>query len=153
RHFAVRPGSILRFRKLVMKRGRRLVYPIAIALAVAACLGGWLFLHWLEQSYSPGNYTQIEEGLFVGGGNTTPPPGTREILNVCETRDSYSCEVHVWEPIRDAAPAPSLDWLRKQVDFVAAQREAGLPVYVHCHAGHSRSVMVITAYLMKKHQW
>ena len=45
----------------------------------------------------------------------------------------------VWESIRDAAPAPDLDWLRKQVKFVDTQRRAGLTVYVHCRAGISRN--------------
>jgi protein-tyrosine phosphatase len=88
--------------------------------------------------------------LYVGGLVPAPPPGTRAVLNLCETEDPYRAEVHKWEPIRDAEPAPTTDWLREQVAFVTAQREAGRPVYVHCRNGASRSIMVVTAYLMAR---
>jgi protein-tyrosine phosphatase len=42
------------------------------------------------------------------------------------------------------------DGLRQQVEFVDQQRRAGLPVYVHCAAGVSRSAMVVAAYLMAR---
>src|SRR5207244_3704504 len=67
--------------------------------------------------------------------------------------DDYRCEVHRWEPIPDAEPAPSLDWLRRMVEFVDEQQKAGRPTYVHCFAGVSRSGMVVTAYLMFKYHW
>ncbi len=75
------------------------------------------------------------------------------MLNLCDGKDPYQCEVHAWHAIRDAAPAPSLEWLREQVEFVEAQRNAGRVTYVYCAAGVSRSGMVITAYMMKKHGW
>jgi len=98
----------------------------------------------------PPNYSQIDEGLYLGGWVREPPSTARAVLNLCESEDPYHAEVHVWEPIRDAAPAPSLEWLRHQVEFVETQRTAGRVVYVHCHAGVSRSGMVTTAYLMKR---
>jgi hypothetical protein len=96
------------------------------------------------------NYSQIEEGLYVGGFVPAPPSGTRAVLNVCQSKDPYEAEVHRWDPIDDGEPAPGLDWLCEQVEFVAKQRRADLPIYVHCHAGISRSVMVVTAYLMAR---
>jgi hypothetical protein len=96
------------------------------------------------------NYSQIESGLYLGGRVSSPPPGTEAVLNVCETEDSYRVGVSQWEPIRDGAPAPSLDWLRKRVEFVAAQRRAGITVFIHCDAGISRSAMVAAAYLMER---
>jgi hypothetical protein len=119
-----------------------------------------LFSPWLVQLATgwlspdePGdlhNYSLIEDGLYLGGSVTEPPPGTRAVLNVGESEDSYRAEVHRWQPIRDAAPAPSIDWLRQQVEFVDQQRRAGLPAYVHCQAGISRGGMVVTAYLMAR---
>jgi protein-tyrosine phosphatase len=67
--------------------------------------------------------------------------------------DEYQTDVCLWEPIRDAPPAPSIEWLRRIVEFIEAQRQAGLTVYVHCVAGISRSGMVATAYLMYEHGW
>ena len=99
------------------------------------------------------NYTEIEDGLYLGGLVDEPPPGTRAVLNVCQTKDSYSCEIQRWKGIPDLGPAPSLDWLREQVDFVEKERSAGHPVYIHCYAGINRSAMVTTAYLMAHNHW
>lgn len=101
----------------------------------------------------PPNYARVEDGLFIGGHVTEPPPGTRAVLNLCEQDDPYRAESHRWEPIRDAEPAPSLDWLRAQVAFVAAERAAGRPVFVHCRNGVSRSGMVVVAHLMARNGW
>jgi protein-tyrosine phosphatase len=82
-----------------------------------------------------------------------PPRGTTAVLNLCRIEDPYSCEAHAWEPIPDSAPAPSLDWLRRMVEFVDANRRAGRTTFVHCRAGVSRSGMVVAAYLMFKNKW
>jgi hypothetical protein len=99
------------------------------------------------------NYTRMEEGLYLGGHVKQPPPGTRAVLNLCEKPDPYRMEVHVWNPIPDAEPAPGIDWLRRQVDFIDAQRQAGRVVYVHCRAGISRAGLVVVAYFMHKNRW
>lgn len=121
---------------------------------LVACIIGWLVLLAVQRYYADeDNYAEIEAGLFMGGDVMEPPPGTSAVLNLCEKDDAYRCEVHVWEPIRDAAPAPSIDWLKKQVEFVEAQRNAGRTTYVHCFQGVSRSGLVVTAYLMHKNHW
>ncbi|MFO0825476.1 MAG: dual specificity protein phosphatase [Gemmataceae bacterium] len=101
-------------------------------------------------THEPPNYSRFEDGLYLGGYVPAPPPGTQAVLNLCESKDPYHAEFHAWNPIPDAAPAPSLDWLRQQVAFVEAQRAAGRVVYIHCHAGVSRGCMVTTAYLMAR---
>lgn len=112
---------------------------------------GLLGLLWWYQP--PVNYSLIEEGLYLGGYVDSPPPGTRAVLNLCEIADKYSCDECLWESIPDAEPAPGLDWLRKMVEFIDKKRQAGLTTYVHCRNGVSRSGMVVTAYLMYKHNW
>jgi hypothetical protein len=128
---------------------RRPLILILIAGIVVVC--GLLAV---EQYLQPGpNYDRIEDGLYLGGRIESPPWRTRAVLNLCEQADPYSCEVHVHEPIPDAAPAPSVDWLRKQVEWIELQRREGRKVYVHCLNGVSRSGMVVTAYLMYEHNW
>jgi protein-tyrosine phosphatase len=125
-----------------------LVALVAVTLALAVALA----LDWRadQPSYPTNNYSVIEEGLYLGGLIAEAPLDTRAVLNVSETKDPYTVEVHRWRPIPDAAPAPGIDWLRDQVDFVDEQRRALRPVYVHCAAGISRGPMVMAAYLMAR---
>ncbi len=99
------------------------------------------------------SYTRIEAGLWVGGSVERPPPGTDSVLNLCKIRDPYRVRHHAWEPIEDAAPAPSLDWLHDAVKWVDEQRRAGRTTFVHCQAGISRAAMVTAAYLMYDRGW
>jgi hypothetical protein len=125
-----------------------------LILLLVACIGCWLILLALESIYSEkGEFDEIEPGHFMGGYAMVPPPGTEAVLNLCEVEDSYRCEAHVWEPIRDAAPAPTIAWLAKQVEFIETQQAAGRTTYVHCFQGVSRSGLVVTAYLMRKNRW
>jgi hypothetical protein len=127
---------------------------LVLLLLLAGCLGARLYLLFVERSYrEEPNYSLIEDGLYMGGCVPEPPPGTTAVLNLCETEDRYRSAVHVWEPIRDAEPAPDLDWLRRMVAFVETQRRGGATVYVHCQAGASRSGMVVTAYEMAGKHW
>jgi hypothetical protein len=135
---------------------RNLVTPrlFVLLILLAGCLAARLFLLSRARSYQEGpNYSLIEEGLYMGGSGPEPPPGTNAVLNLCEVEDRYRSAVHVWEPIRDAEPAPDLDWLRRMVAFVDTQRRAGATVFVHCQAGVSRSGMVVTAYEMSSKHW
>jgi protein phosphatase slingshot len=121
---------------------------------LATCLVAWLGLLALQQYHAPeAEFALIEDGLYMGGLVEEAPPGVTAVLNLCEFPDQYECEVHVNKPIRDAAPAPSLDWLAEQVAFVQTQRRAGRTVYVHCFQGASRSGLVVTAYVMRERGW
>jgi hypothetical protein len=99
------------------------------------------------------NYTLIEPGLYVGGYVTAPPPDARAVLCLSLIKDDYTAPIHEWQPIPDEAPAPSLEWLRKQVAFIDTQRRAGHTVFVHCEAGVSRSGLVAAAYFMWRNHW
>src|SRR6187455_200910 len=68
------------------------------------------------------NYSQVEPGLWLGGYVNKPPPGTKSVLNLCERKDPYTVESHRWEPIADAEPVPSLDWLQQQIEFIDSER-------------------------------
>src|SRR5690242_7653966 len=106
-------------------------WPVAVAVAAGLiALGVLLTVAWLDREQP--NYTQIEDGLYLGGYVREPPRGTRAVLNLCEVEDPYTTTVHRWEPIADTEPAPTLDWLREQVGFIKEQRDAGRTVFVHC---------------------
>jgi hypothetical protein len=131
---------------------RRRTWPIlALVVVGLAVLAVHLAVDWFTRE--PPNYSEVEDGLYLGGYVPAPPPGTRAVLILCESEDPYRVESHRWEPIRDAEPAPSLDWLRTQVDFIEAERAAGRTVFVHCRNGVSRSGMVVVAYYMARNRW
>ena len=102
---------------------------------------------------APPNYTLIEPGLYIGGRVAALPPGVNAVLSLTPYPDDYTAPIFQWQPIADAAPAPSLDWLRQQVQFIDVQRRGGNTIFVHCEAGVSRSAMVCTAYFMWRNHW
>jgi hypothetical protein len=132
-----------------MNRIRRII----LVVVLLACVGVWLFLVVLARSFEQENYAQVEDGLYMGGLVEEPPPGTRAVLNLCSTEDRYSADTMLHEPVRERAPGPDLDWLKKMVNFVDARRREGDTVFVHCRNGVSRSGFVVTAYLMFEHSW
>ncbi len=126
---------------------------LCFALAFAVLTAASVHVAVDHFTSEPPNYSQIEDGLWLAGYVADPPPGTQSVLNVCEVEDCYRVPFHRWQPIRDAAPAPSLDWLRSQVAFIESERSARRSVFVHCMNGVSRSATVMAAYLMQREHW
>ncbi|KAM1251847.1 hypothetical protein ACFX13_040755 [Malus domestica] len=98
-------------------------------------------------------YTEISEGLFVGGWPSSPdklPPGdpaivdcTCELPRKCEvTWHSYLC-VPTWDT---RAPPPAA--IESAVKWACRKRAQNKPVFVHCAHGHGRSVAVMCALLV-----
>jgi len=133
-----------------MNTTARCVLTLSLVLAIG---GASVMLKAAPPRQEQENYSRIEDGLYMGGLVTKPPPGTKAVLNLCGARDYFRCEHYVWRPIDDGDRAPSLAWLRQQVEFIDARRKAGDTVYVHCRRGISRSGMVVIAYLMYKNGW
>jgi Dual specificity phosphatase, catalytic domain len=130
----------------------KIVWRCLLLLCVAGSLCAFFSLRWIEQSYDQ-PFTQIQDGLFIGSAVNQPPPGTRAVVNLCGRKDQYETDAYLWEPIFESGNEPNIDWLRRVVEFIAAQRDAGRTTYVHCLAGMNRSGAVVTAYLMYEHGW
>ena len=135
-----------------MKFDRRRLSLIAAFITTVLIAAG-IYLKLNQLSHVPPNYSEIEDGLWIGGLVPKPPPGTKTVLNLCESEDTFQVELNRWMPIPDIEPAPSLDWLREQVQFVASERATGRGVFVHCRAGVNRSAMLMAAYLMQREKW
>jgi hypothetical protein len=75
------------------------------------------------------NYTQIEDGLYLGGYVSEPPPGTQAVLNLDETVDPFRAEVHRWQPIRDEMFVRLLVLERKDIEARVAQLASQEQVY------------------------
>ena len=138
----------------VTKTGRRIWILVVLAMCAGAVGGYKVYVDRLkyEEGRSGGSFTLIEPGLYMGANGEKPPDATA-VLSLTFIEDRYTAEVYKWQPIYDAAPAPSIDWLREQVAFVDVQRRAGRTVFVHCDAGVSRSGMVVVAYFMWREKW
>jgi hypothetical protein len=105
------------------------------AVVILGLAGLWLWLVKLERSYRDEPYSLIEDGLYVGRAVAEAPPGTRAVVNVCDLKDRYEVDHLFWEPIVDGWPPPSINWLRRVVEFIDTQRRAGYTTYIHCAAG------------------
>ncbi|XP_048442007.1 uncharacterized protein YnbD isoform X1 [Pyrus x bretschneideri] len=98
-------------------------------------------------------YTEISEGLFVGGWPSSQdklPPGDPAIVDcTCEfprnsevSGHSYLC-VPTWDT---RAPPPVA--IESAVKWACRKRAQNKPVFVHCAYGHGRSVAVMCALLV-----
>jgi hypothetical protein len=133
-----------------MKSQRRWAI-LTVLIAALLVLGIRLSVDHFTQPIEPAHYSLIEPGLYMGDHTDQPPKDAQVVLNLTLTKDAYSADIYQWQPIPDGPPAPTLQWLGQQVDFIALHRQAGRTVFVHCDAGISRSGMVVTAYIMWQH--
>lgn len=121
---------------------------------------GWALLEPDSTSTLPRtfpHFAEVEPKLWIGQQVTEPPQGVNAVLNLCEIPDIYQnnfdrieCQQQV---ISDGhkEPAPSLDWLKRQVQWVTERIHQGKSVYIHCLGGVSRCGLVTAAYLMTSH--
>ncbi|KAM8812811.1 dual specificity protein phosphatase 12 [Rhynchonycteris naso] len=103
---------------------------------------------------------QVRPGLYLGGAEAVAEPGRlREagitaVLTVDTEEPDFQVE-GVWKLFVRALDKPETDLLShlgRCVDFIRQARAEGRAVLVHCHSGVSRSVAVVTAFLMKTDQ-
>ncbi|XVF24546.1 hypothetical protein REPUB_Repub13aG0137600 [Reevesia pubescens] len=98
-------------------------------------------------------YSQICEGLYVGGWPSSPsllPPGnpaiidcTSEFPRIKEFKGhSYLC-VPTWD-----TRAPQPGQIESAVKWACRKRARNQPVFIHCAYGHGRSVAVMCALLV-----
>ncbi|KAL7107958.1 hypothetical protein ACP275_06G086700 [Erythranthe tilingii] len=98
-------------------------------------------------------YTEICEGLFVGGwpySNDKLPPGKPAIVDcTCELprKEEVSGNAYLCVPTWDTrAPQPSE--IESAVNWACRKRNQKIPVFIHCAYGHGRSVAVMCALLV-----
>jgi predicted protein tyrosine phosphatase len=106
------------------------------------------------------NVTPISSLLFVGGQFR---PEQWPLLHAMGVRAVLSMQAERADRFSGAPPArahrlkvpdfhaPSLDQLAEGVAFIAGAHAAGLPVFVHCHAGVGRAPLMAAAYLVSRH--
>jgi atypical dual specificity phosphatase len=101
----------------------------------------------------------IDEGLWLGAlplardVSRLHASGVRAVVNLCaETRGPVHAyakhgieQLHL--PTTDFGE-PSLDCVRRAVDYIGQKRAANVGVYLHCKAGRGRSATVAACWLM-----
>ncbi|XP_010371914.1 dual specificity protein phosphatase 12 isoform X1 [Rhinopithecus roxellana] len=108
-----------------------------------------------------GQMLEVQPGLYLGGVAAVAEPdhlreaGITAVLTVDSEEPSFKAGHGVdglWRlfvPALDKPETDLLSHLDRCVAFIGQARAEGRAVLVHCHAGVSRSVAIITAFLMK----
>uniref|UniRef100_A0A0D9S399 Dual specificity protein phosphatase 12 n=1 Tax=Chlorocebus sabaeus TaxID=60711 RepID=A0A0D9S399_CHLSB len=108
-----------------------------------------------------GQMLEVQPGLYLGGVAAVAEPdhlreaGITAVLTVDSEEPSFKAGPGVeglWRlfvPALDKPETDLLSHLDRCVAFIGQARAEGRAVLVHCHAGVSRSVAIITAFLMK----
>ncbi|KAL6125471.1 hypothetical protein ACLB2K_073528 [Fragaria x ananassa] len=97
-------------------------------------------------------YSQVGEGLYVGGWPSSPdklPPGNPAIIDcTCELpRSCWSDQSYLCVPTWDTR-SPNPSQIESAVKWASRKRDRNRPVFVHCAYGHGRSVAVMCALLV-----
>ncbi|XP_029409928.1 dual specificity protein phosphatase 12 isoform X2 [Nannospalax galili] len=106
---------------------------------------------------------EVRPGLFLGGAAAVAEPnhlrkaGITAVLTVdsepgFQARAGFEGLRSLFVPAQDKPETDLLSHLDHCVAFIGQARAEGRAVLVHCHAGVSRSVAVVTAFLMKTDQ-
>jgi atypical dual specificity phosphatase len=104
-------------------------------------------------------WSHVEDGVILGALPFTSDvaalqaEGVRGVVNTCE---EYAGPIEAYEkagiqqlrlPTIDFTP-PSLDDIKRGVEYIQQQVDSGLGVYVHCKAGRGRSATVVLCWLI-----
>lgn len=122
---------------------------------------GW-YNHWARQRDKVPPLQQVSSGLFLGARLTqadlplVQQHNIRAVLDVTaefaaldELADLSS--IHYLNiPVLDHA-VPKPEQLQQAVNWLAQQRAAGRKVLVHCALGRGRSVLLLAAFLLSRH--
>jgi hypothetical protein len=101
---------------------------------------------------------QIQEGLYLGDFCASRDYDKMKLFDVIinitpHKSEEYEGKLHIQIPIDDISSTnirPVFDWCVPKILHFLSE---GKKVFVHCHAGISRSVSVVIATLMKKNGW
>ncbi|XP_055480670.1 dual specificity protein phosphatase 12 [Psammomys obesus] len=110
-----------------------------------------------------GHRVEVRPGLYLGGAGAVAEPdhlleaGITAVLTVdsepaFQAGPGFEGLRSLFVPALDKPETDLLSHLDRCVAFIGRARAEGRAVLVHCHAGVSRSVAVVTAFLMKTDQ-
>lgn len=120
--------------------------------------------HCQSRASSAGQMLEVRPGLYLGGAAAVAEPdrlrkaGITAVLTVDSEEPDFRAAVEVeglrslFVPALDKPETDLLSHLDGCVAFIGQARAEGRAVLVHCHAGVSRSVAIITAFMMKTDQ-
>ena len=104
---------------------------------------------------------QVTDNIYQGGYPDGPLPADISAVinltygtgaNSADYLQSSSIKAYSWLPIPDG-PSPGQAWLYMAVGLLNQYVKIGYKVYIHCLAGHSRSVLVTAAFLIERYKW
>lgn len=122
---------------------------------------GW-YNHWARQRDKVPPLQQVSSGLFLGARLTQadlPLVQQHNIRAVLDVTAEFAAldgladlsSIHYLNiPVLDHA-VPKPEQLQQAVNWLAQQRAAGRKVLVHCALGRGRSVLLLAAFLLSRH--
>jgi protein-tyrosine phosphatase len=104
-------------------------------------------MDWITNDIAIGNYLEASDRDLLSRHAVRSVLGLTEALRgtACESLNLRAIEII---PLEDA-PVNDQRLFRRAVDALARLVHEARPVLVHCHAGRSRSVVVVAGYLMR----
>lgn len=107
--------------------------------------------------FSPQRIAEVQPGLYVGGQHfkrglkRMRALGLAAVVNLRREADDaargVALDAYLHLPVTDDAP-PTPEDFRRGAAFIAAQRQQGRGVYIHCASGVGRAPTMAAAYLM-----
>ncbi|EPX72314.1 phosphoprotein phosphatase [Schizosaccharomyces octosporus yFS286] len=105
--------------------------------------------------------SKIDENIYISSWKAASNNDLLEMNNIKYVLSAMSIDPklnlpsdqHIWIPIEDGSSQNILQHISKTIKFIDEAVASNSRVLVHCFAGVSRSVTLVSAYLMKKNDW
>ncbi|KAG9405780.1 Phosphatidylglycerophosphatase and protein-tyrosine phosphatase 1 [Aphanomyces cochlioides] len=137
--------------------------PIARVVAIVYFFPTWPFTYLARRS---SYYTLVDSHVFLGAvpivmmGHVSQlvSRGVRAVVNLCDEYEGPVAEYKKNNITQLRLPTvdhtePTLDDIRKAIEFIEFHKSRGSRVYVHCKAGAGRSAAIAFCWLLKSTGW
>jgi protein-tyrosine phosphatase len=108
-------------------------------------------MDWITEDLAIGNYVDAEDDAVLRSS------GIRSIICLNDHLRGVSAESRQLDSLENFnlkdGPGNDPEMFRRAVESVARAVRRYPKVLVHCHAGRSRSVIVVAAHLIRVHRW
>jgi hypothetical protein len=120
-----------------------------ILQTTAYCGKGCHVKHWPTHRQDEHLVDEIVPGVWLGGLNALFTHPFVALVSALPPTVVY----HLSVPIADADDAPIERYFERCSSFLTLHEWNDSPILIHCSAGHSRSVVLLAHWLMRRNKW